>query len=369
MAAKFEIEKFNGSNFSLWKLKIKAILRKDNCLAAISKRPVEFTDDNKWNEIDENAIANLHLALADGVLSSIEEKKTAKDIWDHLTKLYEAKSHHNKIFLKRKLYTLRMSESTSPNECAELLLQSLPDSYDQLIINLTNNILMDYLVFDDIAAAILEEENRHKNKEDRLANSQQAEALTVMKGRSIERGPSGSQNQGRSKSKSKKSIKCYNCGKRGNVASTSYDGNALCCEAATTYEGRKKFANVWIMDSGASFHMTSRREWFHHYETFSGEPVYSCNDHALKIVGIGTIKLRMYDGTVHTIQEVRHVKGIKKNLLSLRRLDDLGCKVEIEKGIMKIIRGALVLMKGEKTAANLYILKGETLQEAQASVA
>ena len=130
--------------------------------------------------MDENAIANLHLALADVVLSSIEEKKKAKEIWDHLTKLYEAKSLHNKIFLKRKLYTLRMSESTSvtehintlktlfsqltlfgykiePNERDELLLQSLPDSYDQLVINLTNNVLMDYLNFDDIAAAILEE--------------------------------------------------------------------------------------------------------------------------------------------------------------------------------------------------------------------
>jgi hypothetical protein len=100
MAAKFEIEKFNGSNFSLWKLKIKAILRKDNFLVAISERPADFTDDNKWNEMDGNAIANLHLALADGVLSSIEEKKTAKEIWDHLTKLYEAKSLYNKIFLR-----------------------------------------------------------------------------------------------------------------------------------------------------------------------------------------------------------------------------------------------------------------------------
>ncbi|KAL5846244.1 hypothetical protein ACOSQ3_009768 [Xanthoceras sorbifolium] len=385
MAAKFEIKKFNGSNFLLWKLKIKAILRKDNCLAAISERSVEFIDDNKWNEIDGNAIANLHLALANRVLSSIEEKKTAKKIWDHLTKLYEVKSLQNKIFLKRKLYTLRVSEFTSvtkhintlntifsqltllghkiePNERAEVLLQSVPNSYDQLIINLTNNILTDYLVFDDIAVAILEEENRRKNKEDKLANSQQAEALTVMRGRSIERGPSGSHNQGKSKSRSKKSIKYYNYGKKGNVASTSYDGNALCCEAAMTYKGRKRFADVWIMDSEASFHMTSRKEWFHHYETFSREPMYSCNDHALKIVGIGTIKLRMYDGTVHTIQEVRHVEGIKKNLLSLGRLDDLRCKVEIEKGIMKIIRGAFILMKGEKTAANLYMLKGETLQ-------
>ncbi|KAK0597583.1 hypothetical protein LWI29_026719 [Acer saccharum] len=57
------------------------------------------------------------------------------------------------------------------NERAELLLQSLPDSYDQLIINLTNNILVEYLVFDDVAATVLEEESRHKNKEDRSKGS------------------------------------------------------------------------------------------------------------------------------------------------------------------------------------------------------
>ena len=45
MAAKFEIEKFNGSNFSLWKLKIRAVLRKDNCLEAIEGRPTDMTDE------------------------------------------------------------------------------------------------------------------------------------------------------------------------------------------------------------------------------------------------------------------------------------------------------------------------------------
>ena len=55
-------------------------MRKDNFLAAISERPEEFTDDNKWNEMDENIIVDLHLALADKILSSVEEKKTVKEI-------------------------------------------------------------------------------------------------------------------------------------------------------------------------------------------------------------------------------------------------------------------------------------------------
>ena len=63
------------------------------------------------------------------------------------------------------------------------------------------------------------------------------------------------------------------------------------------------------------------------------------------------------------------MEGLKKNLLSLGQLDDLGCKVEVQNKIMKVIKGALVLMKGEKVAANLYQLKGEIMEEAEASIA
>lgn len=45
MTAKYKNEKFNRSNFSLWKLKKKAILKKDNCLEAISKRPSDVKND------------------------------------------------------------------------------------------------------------------------------------------------------------------------------------------------------------------------------------------------------------------------------------------------------------------------------------
>ena len=79
MAVKYEIEKFNKNNFSLWKMEMKVVLRKNNCLTAIGERPMEITDD-KWNEIDGNAIFDLHLALADVVLSSVGEKNTAKKI-------------------------------------------------------------------------------------------------------------------------------------------------------------------------------------------------------------------------------------------------------------------------------------------------
>lgn len=103
------------------------------------------------------------------------------------------------------------------NEHAEHLLQSLPDSYDPLVVNLTNNNVTDHIYFDDVAIAIIEEESIRINKEDCQESSKQVEALTMMRGRSMEHGPNGSQNHGRSKSRSKINLKCYNCGKKWNL--------------------------------------------------------------------------------------------------------------------------------------------------------
>ena len=42
-------------------------------------------------------------------------------------------------------------------------------------------------------------------------------------------------------------------------------------------------------------------------------------------------------------------------------MDSHGYKTHMENEIMKIVKGALVLMKVEKIGANLFMLKGETL--------
>ena len=62
------------------------------------------------------------------------------------------------------------------------------------------------------------------------------------------------------------------------------------------------------------------------------------------------------------------MEGSNKNLLSIGLVDDLGCKVKNENGIIKIIWGTLVLMKAQKIAINLYTLMGETLQEGEACI-
>ena len=72
MTVKFEIEKFNGSNFRLWKMKMKANLRKKSCLEAIGERP-KNVEDKKWEQMDGDTITSLHLAVVDNILSNILE--------------------------------------------------------------------------------------------------------------------------------------------------------------------------------------------------------------------------------------------------------------------------------------------------------
>ncbi|RDX70842.1 hypothetical protein CR513_49869, partial [Mucuna pruriens] len=215
MAAKFEIEKFKGSNFSVWKLKIKEVLRKDNCAGTIEGKPIN-TIEERWKENDDNTVSKLHLAMTNSVLSSVVKKKIAKEICDAFSNCTRSMTDHinqlNTLFAQLSAADFNIVE----NERAELLLQSLPDSYDQLIINIKNN-NVGYLSFDDVVGAILEEESRQKNKEERLESSKQVEALMVMRGRSTERGSSGSQNHYRSNSRSKKNFKCYYCGKKGHL--------------------------------------------------------------------------------------------------------------------------------------------------------
>jgi hypothetical protein len=42
------------------------------------------------------------------------------------------------------------------------------------------------------------------------------------------------------------------------------------------------------------------------------------------------------------------VKDLKKNLLFVGQFDSLGCKIRTDNGIMKIIKGALVVLRQER---------------------
>ena len=84
------------------------------------------------------------------------------------------------------------------------------------------------------------------------------------------------------------------------------------------------------------------------------------NNHACKTVVLGDIKIKMHDGVVRTLMDVRHVPGLWKNLISVGALDSGGCKIVTENGVKRVVRGSLTVMKGVRHG-NLYTLSGTTV--------
>ncbi|XP_071932870.1 uncharacterized protein [Coffea arabica] len=118
-------------------------------------------------------------------------------------------------------------------------------------------------------------------------------------------------------------------------------------------------------DSGCSYHMCPNRDWFSTYEPTEGGVVLMGNNAVCKVVGKGTIQIKMYDGIVRTLTNVRHVPDLKKNLISLGTFESIGCRYSGGNGVLKITRGALVVMKTHRSGT-LYILQGSTVTGAAA---
>jgi hypothetical protein len=154
------------------------------------------------------------------VLLNVSGEDLAKKLWDKLGSLYQSKYLVNKLFLRKKLYLLRMSDGslvtehlnvfntilsqlssvdikiTEEEKCI-ILLCSFPDSWDSLVMAIGSNTTT--LVLEDVVASLLSEEMRRKNMEGSTKDA------LVVRGRPIERDKGkfsgrNSKSKGRSKS-------------------------------------------------------------------------------------------------------------------------------------------------------------------------
>ena len=239
------------------------------------------------------------------------------------------------------------------------------------------------LELEDITSALLGFHQRKKASDE----TSQGEGLVVKgnqeRGRNKFRNGS-SNNKSRSKSRKRKDIICFKCGKKGHIKRDCLEkkkGNG------ESKEGSSKSANVveeedsesgdgdilsvlfssehltdsWILDSGCSYHMTPNKDWFHTYRLVNTGSVLMGNDASCKVVGIGSIKIKMFDGVVRTLCDVRHIPELRKNLISLGTLDCNGYSYKSAGGVMKVSKGVLTVMKGQKLSGNIYKLQGTTV--------
>jgi hypothetical protein len=115
----------------------------------------------------------------------------------------------------------------------------------------------------------------------------------------------------------------------------------------------------WLLYFSVSIHMCLHRNWFSTYQSIYDGVVFMGNDFSCKIVGVGSIQIKMHDGTVRKLIDVRHVPKLSKNLITLGVLYYVGYRCTTQGGVLKVSKGILVVMKA-KRIGNLYQLEGRT---------
>ena len=113
----------------------------------------------------------------------------------------------------------------------------------------------------------------------------------------------------------------------------------------------------WILDMSCTYHMYPLKEWFFNFEEVDSGTIYMGSGDVTYITGISSIQLRNHDGSTRVLIDVRYVPNLKKNLISLRPLESKGLVVIIRDRVLKVISGALLVMKAMR-GNNLYYYDG-----------
>ena len=117
------IEKFKGENFHLWKFKMQMVLEEKDLWNIVKGDEVEPAEEGttetqrrQFQKRERKALATICLSLGDEQLSLVRTATTAKQAWSKLESHYEVKSLANKLFLRKKYFTMSMAVDDSMSE-------------------------------------------------------------------------------------------------------------------------------------------------------------------------------------------------------------------------------------------------------------
>ncbi|KAG8489499.1 hypothetical protein CXB51_017516 [Gossypium anomalum] len=291
-----------NTRFSLWQIKMQAVLPQmdlEDALPGIDKMPLTLTGEEKKRKDRKNVM----------------KEKTAAALWKRLEQICMSKTLTSKLHMKQRFYAHRLKEGTSVHkhltvfkeilsdleamkvqydkeDLGLILLCSLPPSYSTFRDTISYS--CESLTVDEVYDSLT---SYDKMKHLVVKPDSQGESLIAH----------GRQDQ--------------------NADNDQYysDGELL-----VTSVNDSKVSEEWILDSSCTFHMSPNWDWFTTYKIVPESVILMGNNASCKIAGVRTIKVRMFDGVVRTLSNVRHVPGLKRNLISLSTLDSKGYRYTVK---------------------------------------
>uniref|UniRef100_H3H9M9 CCHC-type domain-containing protein n=1 Tax=Phytophthora ramorum TaxID=164328 RepID=H3H9M9_PHYRM len=353
------INKFNGTNFHAWKFKMQMVLEERELWEVTSgevklEHCTTTAGQATFKRKSRKALAIICLAMEDSQLPLVRSAKDAHDAWSRLEGHFEKKSLANKLFLRRRFFTTMMEEGddvlehinklktlaeqldavgapVSEDDLVITLLGSLSESYQFLITALESR--ADSLSWELVTSRLLHEDMKRKEQGgggvDGAAHGQGQAFMTrdnKRKGRPV-----------------KKTGACHNCGKQGhwiaecpsrvqndaeryrsqraNVAQDEEDPGDYLFSVGRTSSTAKP-SDMWLVDSGATQHMTSSNKYMRNYKTMAPVDVHLADDGVVQAVGTGDIVMSMKTPRgmkKGVLTNVWHIPKLSRNLFSVGR--------------------------------------------------
>ena len=94
--------------------------------------------------------------------------------------------------------------------------------------------------------------------------------------------------------------------------------------------------NGWYLNTGATHHMTGRREFFSELDSGVRGSVKFGDASAVEIKGVGSVVFTAKTGEHRLLTGVYYIPALRNSIISLGQLDENGSSVEIEHGVLRI---------------------------------
>lgn len=337
------IPKLKGrEDYEAWKFAVQALLEVEGLWDIVIDEEKE-KDAAALVLLDRKAKSRLIL-LVDAVnYAHINGEKTAKGVWDQLKNAFDDTGLSRRVGLLRTLITTRLDDCENMEDFVNriilnahklrgagmvindewvgtLLLAGLGSKFEPMIMAIENSGIP--ISADQIKVKLLQDSKKGINNGESSMYTRNFKPNMPQNNKTKEFGSKNGNNHHQ-----KPKIKCFKCGRDGHFARE--------CRMHRTNEGRKEQQrekngnesnwscvtgkydeSIWYIDSGASAHMTCRRELFDELHESNSATVTVANNSTLEVKGEGSVKLSIKDMNV-TVHNVLYVPGICANLLSV----------------------------------------------------